>query len=138
MQASWPIRSRACATPGAMQDGGGMNVLDVIAGLARAGKISAAMADEAAAVYRGALVDMDPSAAALKTADFLRAKARARRSVRPGLVDDPRLDPGRRSRDARAMARGPGRTPGALMGLPVDDPLSPSKPPPGLTRKRRR
>ena len=58
-----------------------MNVLDVIAELAKAGKISAALANEAAAIYRGALVDMDPSAAALKTAELLRAKARARRAV---------------------------------------------------------
>ena len=57
-----------------------MNVLDVIAGLAKAGKISAALAAEAEAIYRGALVDMDPSAAALTTAEFLRAKARARRA----------------------------------------------------------
>ena len=71
-----------------------MNVLDVIAGLARGGKISAAMAEEAAAIYRGALVDMDPSAAALKTADFLRAKARARLSAVQAMVDDPSLIPG--------------------------------------------
>ena len=71
-----------------------MNVLDCLAGLARAGKISVALADEAAAVYRVALVDMDPSAAALKTADFLRGKARARRSAVQAMVDDPSLIPG--------------------------------------------
>ena len=66
-----------------------MNVLDCLAGLAKAGKIDAAMADEAAAVYRAALVDMDPSAAALKTADFLRGKAKARRASVDFCIADP-------------------------------------------------
>jgi hypothetical protein len=61
--------------------GSGVNVLDVISGLAKAGKISAALSDEAAAIYR-ALLDQGEAedAAALKTAEALRGKARARRS----------------------------------------------------------
>ena len=58
------------------------SVLDRIAGLARAGKISPAMADEAAAVYRARLAAGDTeAAAALKMAEALRAKAKARLSA---------------------------------------------------------
>lgn len=56
-----------------------MNVLDCLAGLAKSGKISAALADEAASIYR-ALIDQGEAedAAALATAEVLRGKARAR------------------------------------------------------------
>jgi hypothetical protein len=63
-------------------DGRGMtSVLDCLEELAKAGKISAAMADEAAAIYIRLLAHGHAEdAAALKTAEALRAKARARRS----------------------------------------------------------
>jgi hypothetical protein len=58
-----------------------MNVLDCLAGLARAGKITAAMADEAATTFVRLLAHgYAEDAAALKTADFLRGKAKAQRS----------------------------------------------------------
>jgi hypothetical protein len=67
-----------------------MNVLDCLAGLAKAGRISAAMADEAAAIYRrllaqGAAADV----AALSLAAVLRGKARALRSSVEFCVDNP-------------------------------------------------
>ena len=70
-------------------------VLDRLAELAKAGKISAGMAAEAAATYRGLLASGHAEdAAALKTADFLRGKARARLSAVHAMVDDPSLIPG--------------------------------------------
>ena len=57
-----------------------MNVLDSLAALAKAGKISDAMADEAASIYRG-LLDQGAAedAAALATAEAIRSKAKAQR-----------------------------------------------------------
>jgi hypothetical protein len=57
-----------------------MNVLDCLAALAKSGKLSAALADEASAIYRG-LIDQGVAedVAALKTAEALRAKAKAQR-----------------------------------------------------------
>lgn len=70
--------------------GGGMNVLFRLAGLAKAGKLSAAMADEAAAIYR-AMIDQGEAAdaAALKTADFIRSKAEAQRSHVEFCINNP-------------------------------------------------
>jgi hypothetical protein len=57
-----------------------MNVLDVIAELAKSGKLSAIEADEAKALYRG-LLDQGhaPDAVALALAEFIRVEAKARR-----------------------------------------------------------
>jgi hypothetical protein len=58
------------------------SVIDCLAELAKGGKISAATADEAKAVYLGLLArGHAEDAAALKTAESIRAKARARRSA---------------------------------------------------------
>jgi hypothetical protein len=67
-----------------------MNALDCLAGLAKAGRISAAMADEASAIYRE-LIDQGEAedAAALKTAEALRAQAEARRSSVEFCVANP-------------------------------------------------
>jgi hypothetical protein len=58
-----------------------MNVLDCLDGLAKAGKISAAMADEVASIYRG-LIDQGAAedVAALALAEAIRVAAKARRS----------------------------------------------------------
>jgi hypothetical protein len=61
-----------------------VNVLDCLAGLAKAGKLSAAIADEAASIYRQ-MIDQGVAedVAALALAEALRVAAKAqRRSVR--------------------------------------------------------
>jgi hypothetical protein len=66
------------------------SVLDCLEELAKTGKISAAMADEAAAIYRAMLAHGHAEdVAALKTAEVLRAKAKAQRSHVEFCINNP-------------------------------------------------
>jgi hypothetical protein len=67
-----------------------MNVLDCLDELAKAGKISAAMADEAGAIYLEMIEQgHDEATAALATAEALRSKATAQRDHVEFCINNP-------------------------------------------------
>jgi hypothetical protein len=89
------------------------SVLDCLEELAKAGKISAALADEAATIYRGLLDQGEAEgAAALAPAEAIRAKAKAREAAiqfciaNPDRIEDVKVAMTEQWREARA-----GRTP---------------------------
>jgi hypothetical protein len=71
-----------------------MNVLDVIAGLAKSGRLSPSDADEAKAIYRG-LLDQGhtPDAVALALAESIRAGAKAQRGSIEFCIANPEMIP---------------------------------------------
>jgi hypothetical protein len=90
-----------------------MNVLHVIAGLAKSGRLSAAEAGEAKAVYRGLLEQgHTPAAVALALAEYIRSKATAQLAHVEFCIANPEQIPAvaeamrEQWREARAGRRG--------------------------------
>jgi hypothetical protein len=67
-----------------------VNVLDCLAGLAKSGKLSSAMADEAASFYR-TMIDQGAAedVAALATAEAIRSRAKAQREHVEFCINNP-------------------------------------------------
>jgi hypothetical protein len=71
-----------------------VNVLDCLAGLAKSGRLSAAMADEAAAIYR-TMIDQGAAedVAALALAEAIRVAAKAQRDHIEFCINNPERIP---------------------------------------------